>query len=667
MIKHLTKRSSETIKAQQCVYNYYIVIKELVENSLDAEATNIEIYFDKNDIIVIDDGVGISDLKKLGQEGCTSKYEQTRYVVGESNEYNEFTYGFRGQALHALRTVATVEITTRAQESLATKMCLNTGKCSKCAREKGTTVRISNLYKDCPLRRQILERGKKNEIIPITILLRSYCLISPVKITCFFDHQPIFCEQGNTPISLLQRRYPDHFKPNYLCFKNNKIEFILGSKSYKNKESQYIFLDKRMIKNTRISKMIINTFNMFLEGNPIFVLILYGRGDVNLSVDKTEVILNEEKEIMSAIRNKIIEYFNRIEHPIELKSQSSQLEFKNNNIRLESSYSKRNYKEENIIKKENEEENIIKKEKNIMKGRISLREIMPNYTSNNDITPSFNTDSRPISHSDVVPPSFPDIRPSITTNNISLNNTPLPSSGSSNNTSSYSNDYSLLTPVIQKNIPIDYSSNIYSSQLIETDIDIPLSQPDFKFSIKKEDFRRMELIGQFNHGFILTRLVKNNTIFLIIVDQHAADEIKNYEMLVNSFSLRRQKLIVPVPLELSPIEKFIIKGNRNLLIRNGYEVDDNFHLTSVPIYKNEIFTKKDFFSILDEIDKGEVLCGKIKAMMASKACRSSVMIGEPLNNKKMKEIVSNLADLKRPWNCPHGRPTFKVLYSLPIV
>ncbi|TBU05371.1 mismatch repair endonuclease [Hamiltosporidium magnivora] len=196
-----------------------------------------------------------------------------------------------------------------------------------------------------------------------------------------------------------------------------------------------------------------------------------------------------------------------------------------------------------------------------------------------------------------------------------------------------------------------------------------VSSLNTKIILGKKDFLEMKIIGQFNCGFILTELIKENKKYLIIIDQHAADEIKNFEFLKNNFYLKKQRLIVPLNLKLDSLEEYIIKSNKSVINRNGFEINNNLQIICVPIYKNQIFGKNDFYEILSKLKNTNqsekyIFCDRIKDIMASKACRQSIMIGDVLSYKQMEEIVRKLADLNIPWNCPHGRPTTRVLCVL---
>ncbi|CAK9175311.1 unnamed protein product [Ilex paraguariensis] len=204
---------------------------------------------------------------------------------------------------------------------------------------------------------------------------------------------------------------------------------------------------------------------------------------------------------------------------------------------------------------------------------------------------------------------------------------------------------------------------------------------------KKEDFGRMKVIGQFNLGFIIGKLDQD----LFIVDQHAADEKYNYERLSESTILNQQPLLRPLRMELSPEEEIVISMHMDTIRKNGFSLEEDLHappghrfkLKAVPFSKNITFgvaDVKDLVSILADsqgecsmlgtykLDTSDSVCPpRVRSMLASRACRTSVMIGDPLGRNEMQKILEHLADLKSPWNCPHGRPTMRHLVDLTAV
>ncbi|QCE06573.1 DNA mismatch repair protein PMS2 [Vigna unguiculata] len=194
---------------------------------------------------------------------------------------------------------------------------------------------------------------------------------------------------------------------------------------------------------------------------------------------------------------------------------------------------------------------------------------------------------------------------------------------------------------------------------------------------KKEDFSRMKVIGQFNLGFIICKLDQD----LFIVDQHAADEKFNFERLSQSTILNQQPLLRPITLELSPEEEIVASMHMDIIRKNGFTLEEDpnaqpgcrFKVKSVP------FNVKELISTLCDgdghmecsivgsfkLDSSDSICpSRVRSMLASRACRSSIMVGDALGRNEMRKILDHMAELKSPWNCPHGRPTMRHLVDL---
>jgi DNA mismatch repair protein PMS2 len=234
-------------------------------------------------------------------------------------------------------------------------------------------------------------------------------------------------------------------------------------------------------------------------------------------------------------------------------------------------------------------------------------------------------------------------------------------------------------------------------------------------SLSKQDFRQMTVIGQFNLGFILTKCRNNH---LWILDQHACDEKYNFERLCVTTVIHEQKLMAPMPLELSPSEESCILENMSVFEENGFRFAHDpekpprhrLPLTALPhsgaqdgrkavqfgkddvqalcamlsadegyshqggtgadgsgMYGNNAVRRHAGVSQQSQGDTANKVIARLPkaiAMFASRACRGSIMIGTALSQKEMETVVSRLADVDHPWNCPHGRPTMRHVKDL---
>lgn len=237
--------------------------------------------------------------------------------------------------------------------------------------------------------------------------------------------------------------------------------------------------------------------------------------------------------------------------------------------------------------------------------------------------------------------------------------------------------------------------------------DIMKSNTDKTISLAKDDFLSMTILGQFNLGFVLALC---NSGHLWILDQHACDEKFNFEKLCKESKIQEQNLLAPLPLELSPSEENCVLENIDIFEKNGFkfQFDDKkairHRLSLIAIPHNGsggdgrapvTFGAEDVGALCallgadGETSSSGYIAGsgtgadgggsagnnavrrhagsmggvirlpKSVAMFASRACRSSVMIGEALSKTKMDDIIKRLYELEQPWTCAHGRPTIR--------
>lgn len=230
------------------------------------------------------------------------------------------------------------------------------------------------------------------------------------------------------------------------------------------------------------------------------------------------------------------------------------------------------------------------------------------------------------------------------------------------------------------------------SSLADTQLNSEDPEERLSLIVTKSDFNLMRIIGQFNLGFILAvrpPTPSSPSAELFIIDQHASDEKYNFERFSATTVLVSQRLVHPHPLELTAVEQELILSNTPSLTANGFVVersspapeDDEidahprFSLTSLPMSKEVTFTPLDLSELLalimDNPPSSSLTTSqhiprpsKIRKLLASRACRSSVMIGKTLKVGKMEEIVKHMGSMDKPWSCPHGRPTMRHLYGL---
>ena len=231
--------------------------------------------------------------------------------------------------------------------------------------------------------------------------------------------------------------------------------------------------------------------------------------------------------------------------------------------------------------------------------------------------------------------------------------------------------------------------SLQNDAISEDSVEADAHSPEERLSLKvsKEDFSQMQVVGQFNLGFILTvRPSRSATTSdeLFIIDQHASDEKYNFERLQSTTIVQDQRVVRPRPLDLTAIEEEIVLENNTALVRNGFLVDmdttgdlpvgQRCKLVSLPMSREVTFDTSDLeeliallaeFGVSDSTSLTNVpRPTKVRKMFAMRACRSSVMIGKSLSMRQMERLVRKMGEIDKPWNCPHGRPTMRHVLGL---
>lgn len=186
----------------------------------------------------------------------------------------------------------------------------------------------------------------------------------------------------------------------------------------------------------------------------------------------------------------------------------------------------------------------------------------------------------------------------------------------------------------------------------------------------QKDFTNLRVIGQFNKGFIICKWKEGDGRYLI-VDQHAADEKANYERLQRDLKVNIQTLISPMVVNLPLSSLMVLEENIKIFEDNGFQLQlkadhekNSFQvlITGVPNIFFWKYSQEDFMDLLYLVKNHsayleDIMIPKAKRELATKACRLSTKIGDPLVKSSMEDIVKKLGELKHPWNCPHGRPS----------
>lgn len=315
LIKILPENIANKIAAGEVVNRPESVIKELIENSLDAGAKSIEVVVKqagKTLIQVIDDGAGMDEQDALL---CVQRHATSKIAKVEDLESIR-TFGFRGEALASIASVSVFELKTRrTDDELGTLVKINDeGKLSseKNSVNKGTSISVKNLFYNVPARRNFL-KSNSTELKHIIETFKRNALSHPeIAFKFYNDDDLIFDYHTGSMEDRMRSVFADNIDDAVLEVKELtdylSLTGFVAKPAYlrKSKGEQYFFLNKRYVQNRIVNHAVFSAFENILEKGdyPFFVLFMTvdpKKVDVNVHPSKLEVKFDDEKEIYSFV------------------------------------------------------------------------------------------------------------------------------------------------------------------------------------------------------------------------------------------------------------------------------------------------------------------------------------------------------------------------------
>ncbi|XP_014278531.1 PMS1 protein homolog 1 [Halyomorpha halys] len=337
-LKQLPPSTIKLISSTQVITSVSSVIKELIENSIDAGATNIEVKLENHGldkIEVKDNGKGVK--REEVQYMCKKSY--TSKINNFDDLYKLDTYGFRGEALNSLCALATVTITTISEgEDVALTYGfdhdgnIKSNKISHII--KGTTIIVENLFKNLPVRKQFLTNGRRkmDEIKKVEQVVKTLAVIHP-RLRVVLTHNK-FCIWQKNCVSTLRQSLVQIIAPTIvkqltdIKYESKNISFDLlvparacniASTCYGNPgDAMYLFINLRPIKNKIIEKIVQDEiFSYFGHEVPsgkyptclVSIKLPPDCLDVNLEPNKTRVIIKDIEEIGNVLKKQLVLYY----------------------------------------------------------------------------------------------------------------------------------------------------------------------------------------------------------------------------------------------------------------------------------------------------------------------------------------------------------------------
>lgn len=683
------------IAAGEVIENPKSIVKELVENSIDAGADEIIVEIKnggKKLIRITDNGKGIEreEIEDAFKRHCTSK-------IQTSDDLNSlYTLGFRGEALASIAAVSNVEVISRTNnEAYGVKLIIEGGKVTlkeDIGCPVGTTISVTELFFNVPARLKFLksdtsESSNINEVVTSLSLSKEHISFKYINNGNVLIKTPKTTNIINTISSLFGKNLCDSLL--LVSYESNilKISGYTTNLNYYrgNRKQQLVFVNGRMIKHKRINYYIEAAYHTLLPKNKypasfLKIEIDPSLVDVNVHPAKTEIKFQDEESVLNDVKNAIYR---------ALRSSNIIKEIKKETIVPENHNSKENkyifeQKKDSIIPTSNfnKIENIkytevkLDKNENISKSNFNnifndvidksssaktdndfnvFEKNNKDYNKINFLNDTHNIVLDDIDNGDLIIDDIlneeeqgivsyndlNDLNYVENLNNIKIENINLNNIHSENKET-----------IISENE--EYISK--EEQIQHTLIDSVFQESN----ISKNQIPELSIIGIMMDTYIICESRENYEMYMI--DQHAAHERINYEKFLKEYNNKEillQELIVPEVINLSYEDYYSCMNSIDVFEKLGLEIE-NFGTNAILISKvPHIFSQTNiqeiFFTILDSL-KGK---GKINYEMdkiIKNACVKSVKAGDKLHLIEIKKLVDDLKNTENPFTCPHGRP-----------
>ena len=686
-INILSAELSNKIAAGEVVERPSSVVKELVENSIDAGSTNIKVIikeFGIQQIRIIDNGSGISndDLARAFLRHATSK------ISADYDLFHIETLGFRGEALASISSVSKVTIKSCAGEAQGKMLVLEGGKVVSeeyYAPIKGTDLSVENLFYNTPARLKYL-RNPHTEQANITNIIHKFALSYPnVAFELHVDGKITFKTYGDGDVhKILSKIYNMGVARNMIEFSGNNDDYkVFGyisvpeetraSKNYIN-----IFINGRYIKNYGIQNAIIDAYGTLLminryplcviniEMNPILL-------DVNVHPTKQEVRLSKEAELIRLIKEVIAErlsnytYIPQGMNNVLTKKEKAKIEKINFLDELDNKFG--DVEDKNIFSEEKKEpevdlevelsfpdtqeevaSHVIQEDEFLFGGDLltnSAEEKIPVQSKEN----TFNQRNKTQKIKSDLPDLSYSSHPRDNRNKFGDKPTKKEIENFMNFSKKEDNaSYNDRTEEVVSNVVKDDShfDEIKDAKIVQDDDTKVRTLPDLK------------VLAQIFKTYILSEA--DNKLFLI--DQHAAAERYNYEKLQREFIERKnykKQMLIPLMFDFSVEEAAEVRNNLEKFEELGIvfeEFGDNSYVVrEFPGWIEE--DEEQMIKIIVEkvLRNNNITFNELRNdAIAMASCKMSIKANQVLTDVEMNKVISGLYECKNPFTCPHGRP-----------
>ncbi|OFV28147.1 DNA mismatch repair endonuclease MutL [Staphylococcus sp. HMSC14C08] len=654
-IKELQTSLANKIAAGEVVERPSSVVKELLENAIDAKSTEINIEVEQSGISsirVVDNGTGIEqdDLDLVFHRHATSKLD------ADDDLFHIRTLGFRGEALASISSVAKVTLKTCTDSENGHEIYAENGEIlsrKPAKAKKGTDITVSSLFYNTPARLKYI-KSLYTELGKITDIVNRMAMSHPdIRISLISDGKTLLKTNGSGKTNeVMSEIYGIKVAKDLVHIQGDTSDYHLEGfvakpeHSRSNKHYISIFINGRYIKNFVLNKAIIEGYHTLLtigrypicylniEMDPILV-------DVNVHPTKLEVRFSKEEQLYQLIVEKIRYAFkdrilipqndlDRTPKKNKVLNQFEQQKLDFERRQQNSNQDKTNSHYYGMSESKLQNPNL---EKNDLDNNELINESTENFVHNNK-----RSDDK----------DYFQIQKEI------LNDLDNGDASSLNDESTNDSE----EVVTEQSNSDEASSKTYQTLYSKQD------NNDIKGKVSNTPSRRvpyMEVVGQV-HG---TYIIAQNENGMFMIDQHAAQERIKYEYFrekIGEVTNEVQDLLIPLTFHFSKDEQMIIDQYQDELDKVGVHLEHfgghDYIVNSYPVW----FPKAEAEEIIQDmvelvLNDKKVNVKKMRedaAIMMS--CKKSIKANHYLKNNEMADLIDQLREAEDPFTCPHGRP-----------
>lgn len=645
MINVLDQSTIDKIAAGEVIERPMSIVKELVENSIDAGATKITVEIKDGGtsfIRVTDNGSGIEkdDVRKAYLSHATSKLNSAEDLVGIG------TLGFRGEALSTIAAVTQTEMITKTADSLVgLKYVIEGGKeieFKEIGAPKGTTIIAKNIFYNTPVRLKFL-KSNMTEGSYINDLISHIAMSHPeVSMTLISNGKTIIDTTGNDNIKeTIYKLYGREIAQSLLPTEYNEgrihIHGYVGKPflARGNRGFENYFVNGRYIKSPIINRAIEEAYKTYIMQHKfpftvLFIDIPKEECDVNIHPAKREFKYGNEKELFSAVYH----------------ATADSLANKEMIPNAEVDYGAR-------------EKHYTRRPDTFEEKKEVKTEIKPVVKSVE--TPVVKTIEKPV---------FKPQETKRTASSYNILESLLPESFRKKLMEEETSENKEETEKLET-AEIKEEKEKEKIETVETKEEAVEESPKYEYkqeTLKSSGYLEPEA---FNHHTIIGQVFKTYWISeydnaLYIMDQHAAHEKLNYETFLKEFKEREvvsQSLYPPMIINLSAPEKAAVMENEDLFKKTGFDLEDfggnDVKISAVPVNLEGLSGKEIFLEFADYLTKGvsgvteDIFVHKIATM----GCKAAIKGNQKISLMEAQQLIEKLMTLDNPYTCPHGRPT----------